>query len=205
MTSYFFSMTLTDLFAAAAFVFVSTVTPGPNNFLVMTSGTQWGIKPSVKLVAGILSGFILMNLAVGLGLMRVFEAFPSLIVVIKVASTAYLVYLTWKIATAKPQVGGETGTARPMTFVEGALFQLVNPKAWAMIVTALTVYLDTTSLGSVLLLAAGFLAVGIPNFTMWLAVGTQIKRLLSTERRARIFNQAMAALLVLSMVPVLMA
>ncbi|MEM6914667.1 MAG: LysE family translocator [Pseudomonadota bacterium] len=196
-------MTLTDLFAAAAFVFVSTVTPGPNNFLVMTSGTQWGVKPTVKLVAGILSGFILMNMAVGLGLMRVFEAFPSLIMVIKVASTAYLIFLTWKIATAKVHAGGDDGTKRPMTFIEGALFQFVNPKAWAMIVTALTVYLDSSNVGSVLLLSAGFLAVGIPNFTMWIAVGTQIKKLLSTERRARIFNQSMAALLVLSMVPVL--
>ncbi|MEM9285244.1 MAG: LysE family translocator [Pseudomonadota bacterium] len=196
-------MTLTDLFAAAAFVFVSTVTPGPNNFLVMTSGTQWGVKPTVQLVAGILSGFMLMILAVGLGLMRLFEAVPSLIVVIKVASTAYLIRLTWKIVTAKAHVDGDEARARPMTFVEGALFQLVNPKAWAMIVTALTVYIDSATVGSVLLLAAAFLAVGVPNFTMWLTIGTQIKKLLSTERRARVFNQAMAALLVLSMVPVL--
>ena len=198
-------MTLADLFAAAAFVLVSTVTPGPNNFLVMTSGTQWGVGPTVKLIAGILFGFVVMNFAVGLGLMRVFEVFPSLIIVIKVASTAYLLYLTWKIATAKVSVGADPTAARPMTFIEGALFQFVNPKAWAMVVTALTVYLDAATFGSVLLLAAGFLAVGVPNFTMWLAVGTQIKKLLSTERRARIFNQSMAALLVLSMVPVLMS
>ena len=127
------------LAALAAVAFVSSITPGPNNAMLMASGANFGFGRTLPHLAGVAIGFAILLLAVGLGLGGLFTAFPFLHVVLKVVGAGYLLWLAWKIATAKG-VSGKAGGGRPITFLQAVGFQWVNPKGWSMALTAITVY-----------------------------------------------------------------
>ena len=195
-------MILHILPALALFAFVSSITPGPNNLMLMASGANYGFRRTVPHMLGISLGFLVLMLAAGTGLARVFSAFPLSLVMLKVASVAYLLYLAWKIANAGP-VAARRGDARPLTFLQAAAFQWVNPKAWAMALTAITVHVADG--GTLVLLAAAtvFAAINLPSVTLWTVLGQQMARLLTNPARLRAFNWTMAALLVASLYPLL--
>ncbi len=127
------------LVAFVLFAFVSSITPGPNNTMLLSSGVNFGFNRTVPHMLGISCGFAVMVLAVGLGLGAVFKAYPLLYTVLRYAGAAYLLYLAYKIATSGPvrDTGGQEG--RPMSFLAAAAFQWVNPKAWVMAIGAIVV------------------------------------------------------------------
>ncbi|MEO0766035.1 MAG: LysE family translocator [Pseudomonadota bacterium] len=195
-------MTLDLVPALAAFAFVSSITPGPNNLMLMASGANFGFRRTVPHMLGIGIGFSLMVLLVGAGLVQVFDAYPISHQVLKVGSVLYLLYLAWKIANAAPARKGED-TGRPMTFLQAAAFQWVNPKAWSMALTAVTVYTPDNTLAAIVLVAVVFGAINLPSVSTWTIVGQQMARFLTNKTRLRAFNWTMAALLVASLYPVL--
>jgi len=196
-------MTQEILFALAAFSFVSSVTPGPNNLMLMASGANFGLRRTIPHMLGISLGHAFMVAMVGIMLLQIFETFPVLNTILKVLSVAYMLWLAWKIATAVAP-DAKTVTGKPFTFLQAAAFQWVNPKAWFMAITAITNYApqdDGILIGAVIV-AAVFAVVNLPSVTIWAWLGVQVRRLLSTARSLRIFNITMAALLVLSLYPV---
>ena len=192
-----------DLFTAlVGFAFVSSITPGPNNLMLLASGANFGFRRTVPHMLGISLGHLLMIVLVGLGLIRLFETYPTLHTTMKIASVAYLLYLAWKIANAAPpREGAASGT--PMTFLQAAAFQWVNPKAWFMALTAITVYAPETTLWAVVLVAGAFAAVNLPSVSTWTVLGVQMRRILTNHTRLRLFNWTMAALLVGSLLLIL--
>ena len=188
--------------ALTLFAFVSSITPGPNNLVLMASGANFGFRRSVPHMFGVTLGFILMIILVGVGLVQVFEAYPLSNTVLKVVSIAYLLYLATKIATAAPLEKGETA-GTPMTLLQAALFQWVNPKAWTMAVTAVTVYTPDHTLTSIAVVALVFGTLNLPSIGSWTFLGQQMARILTNPRRMVLFNWTMALLLVTSLYPVL--
>ena len=199
-------MLTTDLLTAlVAFAFVSSITPGPNNLMLMASGTNFGFVRSIPHMLGVSIGFTLMIVLVGAGLAQIFELYPVAHTVLKYASCAYLLYLAWKIATSAPpgsKAGAEEKT-RPMTFVQAALFQWVNPKAWTMALTAVSAYtLPANPFVSLLVVASVFGAINLPTVGSWTLMGMQLRRFLSDPLKLRIFNVTMAVVLVATLYPV---
>ncbi len=188
--------------ALTLFAFVSSITPGPNNLMLMASGANFGFRRSVPHMFGVTLGFILMIILVGVGLVQVFEAYPLSNTVLKVVSIAYLLYLATKIATAAPLEKGETA-GTPMTLLQAALFQWVNPKAWTLAVTAVTVYTPDHTLTSIAVVALVFGTLNLPSIGSWTFLGQQMARILTNSRRMVLFNWTMALLLVASLYPVL--
>jgi len=191
-----------DLFwALLIFTFVMTVTPGPNTMMLLASGVNFGFRATVPHMAGITLGFGLMTVLVGLGLGEVFKLYPVLYKALSYAGAAYMLYLAWKIAMTRSMGEGKAGS-RPMTFLQAAAFQWINPKAWVMAVTAITTYtIPSAYTFSVLLLTAMFMAMAVPGCSVWVLFGTGVRRWLENPVRLRVFNVAMAILLVLSLVP----
>jgi threonine/homoserine/homoserine lactone efflux protein len=188
--------------ALVAFAFVTSITPGPNNLMLMASGANFGLRRTLPHMLGVALGFVVMAALVGLGLVQVFAALPGLFLVLKVGCVGYLLYLAWKIANAAAPEGG-SGAGRPMTFLQAAAFQWVNPKAWAMAMTAVTVYAPGQTVAAVLTVAAVFGAVNLPSVGSWAWLGVQMRRVLTSPARLRAFNLTMAALLVASLYPLL--
>lgn len=198
-------MTFDLLIAFSAFAFVSSITPGPNNLMLMASGTNFGFRRTIPHLLGVSIGFAVMIILVGLGLTGVFTSFPIVYEALKIGSVIYLLYLAWHIATAAPlseQAENGTSTSKPMTFVQAALFQWVNPKAWTMALTAVTVYVPASNkLIGLLTIAVVFGFVNLPSVGLWTLMGAQLRGFLSDPKRLRIFNSAAAFLLVASLYP----
>ncbi|MGF1554139.1 MAG: LysE family translocator [Paracoccaceae bacterium] len=188
--------------ALAAFALATSITPGPNNLMLLASGANFGLRRTVPHMLGVALGFVAMAVVLGAGLVRAFEAVWWLEPALKALSVAYMLWLAWKVARAAPPEEGATA-GRPLTFVQAALFQWVNPKAWAMATTAVTVYAPGEGIAAVLLVGAVFGAVNLPSVGVWAVAGTQLRRLLTDRRRLRAFNAGMAALLLASLYPIL--
>lgn len=191
------------LYAVVLFAISSSVTPGPNNIMVMSAGANFGIRRSLPLLAGICVGFAIMLLLVGLGFGQLFTLFPDLHLIIKCVGTLYLLYLAWLIARSSDELAGAP-QAKPLGFLKGALFQWVNAKAWVVATGAIAAF---TSAGvgfyqQNLTIALTFFVVSFPSVGAWLLFGTLLKRWLTSPRARRNFNHAMGALLALSVLPV---
>ncbi|WP_093036302.1 LysE family translocator [Roseovarius azorensis] len=196
-------MTPDILIALATFAFVTVMTPGPNNLMLLASGTNFGFTRTIPHMLGIGLGFPLMVACVGLGVMQIFDLWPLSYTILKIASVGYLLYLAWKIAHAAPPKEAMAET-RPLTFLQSAAFQWVNPKAWSMALSAITLYATGRDLAAVLWVAGVYVAVSTISTTSWTVLGQQLRRLLKDQTRLRIFNWIMAALLVATLIPVLL-
>ena len=189
-------MNQTTLLALSAFALVSSITPGPNNLMLMSSGANFGLRRTVPHALGVGIGFTLMIILVGVGLMGLFDLFPILNTVLKVVSVAYLLWLAWKIANAAAPDTANSASGKPMTFMQAVLFQWVNPKAWSMALTAIALYAPDRNLAAVLLVAVVFGIINLPSTSLWAVMGQVLRGWLSSPTRLRIFNWTMAALLV---------
>lgn len=195
-------MTIDLFIALAGFAFVSSATPGPNNLMLMASGANFGFRRTLPHLLGVNLGFILMLLTVGLGLMQVFRTYPLVQIVLQVVCVAYLTYLAWKIATAAPPED-VVAESSPLNFWQAAAFQWVNPKAWAMALTATTAYAPSQGTLDIVLVAVVFGAVNLPLVSSWTLLGQSIPRVLKRRSQLRVFNATMAVLLLLTLLPVL--
>jgi len=190
--------------ALVGFAFASSITPGPNNLMLMASGANYGLRRTVPHMLGISLGHAFMVVMVGVVLLQVFDTYPVLNIVLKVLSAAYMLWLAWKIATALPPEAKEV-TGKPFTFLQAAAFQWVNPKAWFMAITAISAYAPQNMglLAGAALVALVFSATNLPSVTVWAWMGVQVRRWLGTAKRLRTFNISMALLLVVSLYPML--
>jgi threonine/homoserine/homoserine lactone efflux protein len=196
------SLTPELLTALVVFALVASITPGPNNTMLMASGVNFGVRATAPHMAGVCAGFFVLVIAAGLVLGGLFAAFPALHGILKVVGAAYLLYLAWKIARSGEIKAGEA--AKPQTFWQAAAFQWVNPKAWAMVLGALTAYAPPDRyVANVVLVALVFTVVNVPCILSWAAFGAALRGVLSDPGRLRLFNWTMAGLLVLSILGIL--
>ena len=188
--------------ALALFAFVSSITPGPNNLMLMASGANFGFVRTIPHMLGISIGFQVLPALTGLVLAQVFDSYPISHLILKIASVLYMLWLAWKIAHAAP-AESQAAKGTPMSFLQAAAFQWVNPKAWAMALTAVTVYVGTTSSAPLILACVVFSAINLPSVGVWTVLGQQLARILTNQRRLTLFNRTMALLLIASLYPVL--
>ena len=187
--------------ALMSFAFVAAMTPGPNNIMLTASGVNFGFARTIPHMIGICAGFVALVLAVGLGVGAAFTALPEAKTVLKVVGAAYMLWLAWKVATAAPSDADERRAA-PMTFWQAAAFQWVNPKAWVMAVSAMAVYVRPLhALADVGAVTVAFGLVTVPAVVTWAAFGHVLRRVLRDPAKVRVFNIAMALLLVASVMP----
>lgn len=194
------------LLGLAMFSLVASITPGPNNLMMMSSGLNYGLHRSLPHLLGISIGFFVMLFIVGMGAQGFFLHYPLAQVVMRYIGAAYLCWLAVKIA--KAPIDGLQGEAKtlgkPFSFLQAAAFQWVNPKAWVMALAALTAYLPHPStMLDVMILSAVFTLVGAPCVGTWAVFGVVLRKLLNDPLRMRIFNVVTALLLLASIYPIL--
>ncbi len=185
------------------FAIVTSITPGPNNIMIMTSGLNFGIKRSLPHLFGICCGFPAMLIVIGLGLSTLFQQYPFLHQVIQITGAFYLLYLAWLMANSASS-SLESAVAKPISFIQAALFQWLNPKAWVIATGAISTFttLSVSLHWQVLYLSLVFFIIAIPCMAVWLLGGIQMKKYLAKPSHQRYFNVLMALLLVGSIIPV---
>ncbi|AXR74788.1 MULTISPECIES: LysE family translocator [Auritidibacter] len=198
-------MSVDTLLALAGYALVTSITPGPNNLMLLASGVNFGLRRTLPHLAGISTGFFVLVFSVALGFAQLFTTFPALYTLVRLVGAAYLLWLAWQIATA-PSPTSENSQRRPMTFLGAAAFQWVNPKAWVMAVSASANYLPASiDLLQVCLIATVYALVNAPSVAIWALFGAQLRDWLGQPRTRRAFNIVMAILLVTTLYPMLTA
>jgi threonine/homoserine/homoserine lactone efflux protein len=186
---------MVDPLPFAAYWFVMSITPGPNNVMLTASGATFGFRRTIPHMLGISFGCAVQLLAVGAGLGAIFAHWPDLQTALRWIGATYLLYLGVQMLKSGP--AGTRDSARPLTFLEGAIFQFLNPKAWVMTITAATLFLPH-ELG--VLAAGGYMlgimvVVGIPCIAVWALFGSSLRSLLERPASRMGFNAAMAVAL----------
>ncbi|MFI8619859.1 LysE family translocator [Marinomonas sp. NPDC078689] len=181
-------------FALALFAFIMSVTPGPNNMMLLASGAQFGFRRTLPHMIGIVLGMASLLFSVLLGMGALFVLYPPIYSVLKWVGGAYLLWLAWKVASAPVgQLSNAKQSASPMQWWQAALFQYVNPKAWMMSVGCVSSF----SLAGDLYVQSGFWIIvlfacmGFPAITLWAWAGVAIRRWLTDDKRQRAFNYIM--------------
>jgi len=192
------------LLSLLGFAVVMYITPGPNNVMVASSAANHGIRATVPHMLGIAIGFALMLVVVSAGLGSALLAWPPLLTTMRWVGAAWMMWLAWKIATAPPPTRG--AQRRLLGFFGAVGFQWINPKAWLIGVGAASTYMfpGRPLEMQLLRIAVVFLGCAMPCLLVWALIGSGTGRLLRSPGRLRAFNMAMAALLIVSLMPVLL-
>lgn len=190
-----------DVAAVTSLAFVASITPGPNNLMLWASGLNHGVRGTLRHLAGVNIGFSLLLFLVAIGLGNVFDRYPGTDIALKLAGGAYLLYLAYRIFTAG-SIDEVEDRPEPMTFVQAALFQWVNPKAWVMTVTATSTGLTggTPLVLAALALTGIFAAINLPCISAWMLSGSYASRFVQESNRLRVMNRVLGILLVATVV-----
>lgn len=193
-------MTLAVFISFVIYSFVTSVTPGPNNIMLAASGVNFGFKRSIPHILGIGFGFGFMVSIVGLGIGSFLSSNMIVYELLKIVGISYLLYLAYQIYHVNA-MNDEVNQAKPLTFMQAAMFQWVNPKAWVMALGAVTTYLAANSeLYWYIILGLVYGFIGIPSTGIWALMGEKLQKKLNNQKKLRLFNTLMALLLVLSIV-----
>ncbi|KFK93741.1 MULTISPECIES: LysE family translocator [unclassified Serratia (in: enterobacteria)] len=181
--------------AFISYVTVMSITPGPNNLLLASSGVNFGIRRTLPMLLGIVAGcavqlaFTTLLLAAALSWVGTIR-FP-----LAVVGCTYLLWLSWKLfQAASPDAKQQ---AQPMRFINGALFQAINPKVWLMAINVAILFAprEGATLSQTLLIIASFCAVNIPCILIWTLMGDRLRHALRVTWKLRLFNAVMAGLM----------
>ena len=182
---------------------IAAITPGPNNVMLTTTGLNFGVRRGIPHLLGICIGFPVMLALIGLGFGTLFQLYPVLHEIIKIIGIVYLLYLAWKIANSSGGIS-TVSQSRPINFWQSAAFQWINPKAWIMGSSALAAYttLDDSFFVQVAIVCVTFMVITFPCAGVWLFFGAGLQKFLRDPAHLKLFNIAMALLLVGSILPV---
>jgi len=159
-------------------------TPGPANMVALSAGARFGLRSCVGLILGLTAGKVLLNIAMGAGLVAVIRSYPLAFEIAKWASAAYMIWLAWRIAGSS-MVAREVDAQ--LTFRDGVIVHPLNPKAWAMTFGAFTQFTDTAAAWApqVLTIIAGFAAIQLVFHTLWCGIGDRIASLVAGTKAER--------------------
>lgn len=182
------------------FLFISTITPGPNNLLLAASGIQFGVRKTLPHVLGIHFGLHTLVILSGLGLGQLLLTAPGAIIALKLFGSVYLLYLAWKILGFQIAASNSDDAAKPMRIFEALVFQFSNPKAWMMAATGLNISLgfDDSMVTAVLVLCAGFSTLGLLCNLAWVSFGASLSGLLTVPAYRYVVNGTLAAITLLT-------
>ena len=175
-------------------------TPGPNNLMLMTSSAKFGLARTIPHAIGISLGFPFMVFGVGLGLGEVFDLYPVLKIILKYVAAIYFVWMAYNLLGLK--IGEAGGAERPMNMLEAALFQWVNPKAWAMAVSFVAAFVISGEgrWASLILLTFGCLAISPLSTLTWMVFGRQLQLLLKRAGMERFLGMLLAGLMIVAVI-----
>lgn len=187
------------LFPLALFAFVSSITPGPNNIMLTSSGIVFGFRRTIPHMLGVTFGFGVMLLLCAAGIGSLILAVPAAHVMLKAMGSAYLLYLAWQLRSIAFQKN-TSADARPMSFLGASLFQFANPKAWVMAVTGVAAFLPTLQPVwlAIALFCLVFCAINLPCIVVWAGTGATLRRYLTQPKWQRGFCVVMILLTVYS-------
>jgi len=189
---------MSKLLGLVGFAFVVSITPGPNNALLLASGIRFGFSRTARHVAGTAVGMAALVLAMAAGIGVLLTAVPGAELALKVVGSAYLLYLAVRIA--RSQGSNRTAVSRPLGVLHAAAFQFANPKAWLFGLTAVGTFLprQLAPVPAALAVAATSAVIILGTAAVWAAGGAALNRIDDGGPARRAVSLALALILAAS-------
>lgn len=200
------------LVSLTGFAFISALTPGPNNILLMSSGALFGWQRSLPHLAGILLGFAILMSSAVFGLGTVVAKWPWLVTIVRIIGAAWLTWMSLRYFVAAMQgprptaASSPAAISRPFRFFEGVLFQWVNPKALILVISAAGAYiaLADSIVQRAMIIVGVFFVAGLISCSLWMIAGDTLSRYMSSGRSAKYLNFGMGVLILLTALHILL-
>ena len=189
-------MTITTLFAMFSFSLAMSISPGPVNMMIISSGINHGVKKTMPFVSGATIGFTLLLVMIGFGLMNILNVYPSLLHYIEVSGAIFIIYMGYKIATSISDLSTSNNDKKTLKFHEGFLLQWLNPKAWIACVSGVSMFVSSTSTFVVFVII--YFVVCYLSLSIWGVLGQKMTKFLNTPIRLKAFNILMGGILIFS-------
>src|ERR1700733_2433086 len=187
---------MTLLLAMFSFSLVMSITPGPVNMIILSSGISYGVNRTIPYVSGATVGFTLLLLFIGFGFSQFINAYPIFQTYLAILGSLYIIYMGYKIASSKPKL--EISKKDAPKFYQGFLLQWINPKAWIACISGVSIFSSSTSYNPLLIFTAIYFIVCYGSFVVWAILGDRISVLLKSYSRLRCFNLIMGLLLIIT-------
>ncbi|SRR5579883_2166948 len=187
---------MTLLLAMFSFSLVMSITPGPVNMIILSSGINYGVKRTIPYVSGATIGFILLLFFIGFGFSQFINAYPFFLTYLAIVGSLYIIYIGYKIASSKTEL--EICKKDAPKFYEGFLLQWINPKAWIACVSGASIFSSEGSYDSFLTFTIIYFIVCYISLSIWAILGDKVSYLLKDNFRLRLFNFTMGLLLIIT-------
>ena len=182
------------LIAMISFSLALSISPGPVNMVILSSGASYGKRKTFPFVSGATIGFTLLLLFIGLGFYKVIELYPNILKYLAVAGSLFIAYMGYLIASSKPEL--DIKKQNQPTFIQGFLLQWLNPKAWIACVAGASLFSASHSNQVFLTFSLVYFLVCYLSLFAWSLLGNKVTVLLHSESRLKLFNQFMGGLLI---------
>lgn len=184
------------MFAMLMFSLTMSISPGPVNMVIISSGASHGFRKTLPFVSGATIGFTLLLILVGFGFYAVIETYPLFFKYLNVAGSAFIIYVGYKIAASRPELALKK--AEIPGFVQGFLLQWLNPKAWIACASGVALFSDSSTHTMLITFIIIYFSVCYISLAAWAILGNKVSTLLSSAQRIRVFNVLMGGLLIMT-------
>ena len=189
-------MTLTTLFAMFSFSLAMSISPGPVNMMIISSGINHGVKKTIPFISGATIGFTLLLVLIGFGLMNILDMYPYLLTYLEIAGATFIIYMGYKITTSASSLSTKNYNKKTLKFYEGFLLQWLNPKAWIACVSGVSMFVSSD--GTFFVFVIMYFIVCYLSLSFWGILGQKATRFLNTPTKLKAFNIIMGAILIFS-------
>lgn len=190
-------MSLSMLLSMSAFALVASISPGPVNLLCLSSGTRYPLIQGLQFVTGATLGFLLLFLAIGLGLYSVMQVIPGLNDLLRWLGAAFLLYLSVQLISDNGHLTDDDKQKAP-GFFTGALMQWLNPKAWLASASGIAAYTSGEDLWQIAVFAGLYLPICWLSLSSWVYAGAYLQRHIHRPQTLIVINRVLALLLIFS-------
>jgi len=187
-----------DLPTTAIFVVVTIFTPGPNNIISASLGALYGYRKTLPFLCGVVAGFLVINLLCATLSSVLLNHFPAVAPLLRYVGGLYILWLAWGIYRGSGKFLSDPGDAEPLRFWNGAILQLVNPKAIFFGLTVYSVFLAPLMISGWALVGSPLVLGGVTfsAISTWAVGGHLIRGWIRTPARSRALGVVLAGALV---------
>lgn len=194
-------MSFTTLLAMFSFCLIMSISPGPVNMMIVSSGINHGFKKTMTFVLGATVGFTLLLLIIGLGFTKVLDKYPAFLSYLEIFGSFFIIYMGYKIATSSSSLDVSNEDNKTLKFYEGFLLQWLNPKAWIASISGVSMFVVSDNI--LLLFVVMYFIVCYVSLSFWGILGEKATIFLSTDLRLKVFNIVMGMTLIISAISLL--
>ena len=191
-----------NLFGYLIYASLMSITPGPNNLMLLSYGKAYGLSDSRNVMLGIFLGFFLMLCSAGYGISKIITSSPTAGLILKIVGSLWMLYLAFLLRKISVEVEPDKKVA--IGFGQAFFMQFVNLKAWIMAISGASAFLPQSNNIhlNVFIYAMSFGLVGFPCMILWLKMGDVIAKIIKSEKASQMLGYTMFFLMIVSVVTI---